>query len=104
MGKLPLQEIAKAVAVAALFMAAILLLTSTRALGADNPRMARHKAILADEAEELRKMDAKESRLKTAPRPAPRTNGQFERVCVIKPVMADREIEACRVSYRRKDI
>ena len=103
MGKLPLQEIAKAIVVAALFLAAILLLTSNRALGADNPRTARHKAILADEAEELRKIDARESRLKTAQRPAPRRSN-FERVCVIKPVMADREIEACRVAYRRKDI
>jgi hypothetical protein len=101
MGKLPLQEIAKAVAIAALFLTAILLLTSTRALGADN-RSERLRAILADEAEELRKHDAKESRSRTTSRPLAKRN--FERVCVIKPVMADREIENCRVSYRRKDI
>jgi len=94
-------EIAKAVTVTALFFAAVLLLTSNRAMGADDPRAARHKAILADEAEELRKIDAQESRFKTA-RPAAKKN--FDRTCVIKPVMADREIEACRVHYQRKDI
>ena len=102
MGKLPLQEIAKSIIVAALFLAAILLLTSGRALGADNPRMARHKAILADEAEELRKHDARVAQTRGAPRALVKKNG--ERVCVIKPVMADQEIEVCRASYRRKDI
>ena len=42
-------------------------------------------------------------RHRPSPRPLPRKSN-FERVCVIKPVMADREIEACRVTYRRKDI
>ena len=95
-------EIAKAITVAALFFATILLLTSNRALGADDPRTARRKAILADEAEELRKADAQESRFKAAPRPLVKKN--FDRTCIIRPVMADREIEACRVHYQRKDI
>ncbi|HYG55317.1 MAG TPA: hypothetical protein VD965_08460 [Burkholderiales bacterium] len=105
MGKLPLQEIAKAVTVAAVFLAVILLLTSGRALGAD-VRSERYKAMLADEAEELRRLDEKHAQRRPLDRATARQAARqaFERVCVIKPVMADREIEACRVSYRRKDI
>ena len=99
-------EIAKVVTVTALFFIAILLLTSGRALGADPVRMnERQRAILADEAEELRRADTREAmRTKEPARAMPRRN--FERLCVVKPVMADQEIEACRISYQhpRKDI
>jgi len=99
-------EIAKVVTVTVLFFVAVVLLTSGRALGADPVRLnERQRAILADEAEELRRADARESqRTKEPARAIPRRN--FERLCVIKPVMADKEIEACRISYQhpRKDI
>src|SRR5687767_1054208 len=100
-------EIAKMVTVALLFFIAGVLLTSGRALGADiDLKRQRQKAVLADEAEELRRLDALEARRNagvTSPaRGVPKRN--FERLCVIKPVMAGREIEACRISYQRKDI
>ena len=99
-------EIAKVVGVTLLFFIAVVLLTSGRAFSAeiDLKRSERQRAILADEAEELRKHDAKQAgrRPEVAPRSGMRPN--FQRICIIKPVMADKEIEACRVSYQRKDI
>jgi hypothetical protein len=99
-------ELAKLVTVTVLFFIAVILLTSGRALSADDPRRARQRAVLADEAEELRKVDAQEARRSAASaspsRGVPKRN--FERLCIIRPVMADREIEACRISYQRKDI
>jgi hypothetical protein len=100
-------ELAKLVTVTLLFFIAVVLLTSGRAFSADDLlRKDRQRAVLADEAEELRKFDAQEARRNAAvaapARGIPRRN--FERLCVIKPVMADREIEACRISYQRKDI
>ena len=97
-------ELARQAVIAVMFFVAVFLLASGRAFGADvlkkNERM---RAALADEAEELRKSDQRDARNPREPaRPAARRN--FERLCVIKPVMADKEIEACRISYQRRDI
>jgi hypothetical protein len=98
-------EIAKQVAVATMFLIAVFLLATGRAFGADLDlkKSDRLRSVLADEAEELRKQDQRDGRNPREPaRATARRN--FERLCVIKPVMADKEIEACRISYQRKDI
>ena len=97
-------ELAKTVTIVVMFFVAAALLISGRALGADvlkkNERL---RTVLADEAEELRKTDERDAARPQGPaRAVPKRN--FERLCQIKPVMADKEIEACRISYRRRDI
>jgi hypothetical protein len=99
-------ELAKQVAVATMFLVAVFLLASGRAFGADSDLLkknARARAALADEAEELRRVDQREARVVKEPARAV-SKRNFERLCIIKPVMADKEIEACRISYQRRDI
>jgi hypothetical protein len=97
--------IARQVMIAVLFFIAVFLLASGRAFGADLDlkKPERLRSALADEAEELRKADQRDARNPRDPvRAVPRRN--FERLCIVKPVMADKEIEACRISYQRRDI
>lgn len=87
-------ELSRIVALTALFFILVLILAPA-ALGADDARE-RARALAADEAAELKRVEAQDTRRRVRQK-------DFDRRCAIKPVMTDAEIEACRVAHRRSD-
>lgn len=86
-------DLSKTVACAALVI--MVLLTAGHAFSQDKPPAADEAALKKQEAQVERQRVAEERRLELA-----RLNEEIARRCVIKPVMTDAEIDACRIAYR----
>lgn len=85
-------DLTKTVACTALVI--MVVLTAGHALSQDKPPAA-DAAALKQQAQEARERAAEEKRLARK-----QLDEEISRRCVIKPVMTDAEIDACRVAYR----
>ena len=85
-------DLARTVACTALVI--MVVLTAGHAFSQDKPP-AVDAAALKQQAQEARERAAEEKRLARK-----QLDEEISRRCVIKPVMTDAEIDACRVAYR----
>jgi len=93
-------DLSKTVACTALVI--MVLLTAGHALSQDKPP-ALDEAALRKQEEVLKKQEAQAARERAAEEhrlQLARLNEEIARRCVIKPVMTDAEIDACRIAYR----
>jgi hypothetical protein len=83
----------------AAFLASAAILSAGPALGAPSAQAKKLAAIASDEGA-FKKAQAELRRNAGAQAKSKDGIGEFERLCRIKPVMTDPEIESCRRAYR----
>jgi hypothetical protein len=86
-------DLSRTVACTALVL--IVLLSAGHAFSQDKPPAVDEAAMKRQEAQEARLHAAEERRLRQK-----RLDEEISRLCVIKAVMTDAEIDGCRIAYR----